>query len=94
MSIGLISAKCWLKVWNYVVLKASIKNIVSNIRFIEAYANPKMISASQLAYYFCNLCAATEFISTLSPDALGDSSLFVEHRKSLDVRKSRYSVHQ
>eukprot|EP00656_Telonema_subtile_P000918 TRINITY_DN10438_c0_g3_i1.p1 TRINITY_DN10438_c0_g3~~TRINITY_DN10438_c0_g3_i1.p1 ORF type:complete len:167 (-),score=26.16 TRINITY_DN10438_c0_g3_i1:70-570(-) len=85
--LGAVGAEDFFEIWNYVVLKASIQNLPSNIRFIEQFANPDMLASSKLAYYFCNLCAATEFIRTLTQDALVDCHLFVEHRKSI-IRNS------
>jgi len=80
--LGAVGAEDFFEIWNYVVLKASIQNLASNINFIEAYAKPEMLSSSQLAYYFTSLCAATEFIRGLTPEALVDCRQFVEHRRS------------
>ena len=59
-------------------LEASIKNLATNLEFIDKYANQNVLSSSRLAYYYTSLVAAAHYIKTLTEDELLRRSSLME----------------
>lgn len=59
----------FLPVFIYVVLKAQVPRLPSNVKYIEQYRDPTDMM-SRGGYCFVNLQSAAEFIMTLGPESL------------------------
>jgi len=76
--LGAIGAEDFFELWTYIVLKASIKNLSSNLEFIRLYANQAVLSSSKLAYYYTSLVAASQFVLSLQEEELMRRSSMME----------------
>jgi hypothetical protein len=66
---GSIDGDAFLDLWIYVIIKANIKNLATNLAFMIDYGNPQL-ACGEAGYYLTTLEAAVQFIATLTPEGL------------------------
>jgi hypothetical protein len=64
-----IDGDAFLDLWIYVIIKANIKDLATNLLFMIEYGNPQL-SCGEAGYYLTTLEAAVHFITSLSPETL------------------------